>query len=173
MTATTFGLPAGRRERYAGDALVEPATGERWPLPDLSVARFDWGGSGLVGTAADYLAFVRMLLARGAVDGGRVLAPASVDLMLADHLGPGTDAGDLHRPGWHPGYGFGLGVAVRRGGAGEPGSPGEVTWPGAAGTFWWADPREDLGVVVMAHVPYAAQARIRSAVHDLVYDALR
>jgi CubicO group peptidase (beta-lactamase class C family) len=67
---------------------------------------------------------------------------------------------DLQRPGWNPGYGFGLGLAVRR--PVGPGSPGEVTWPGAAGTFWWADPREDLALVVLAH--HALGARLEQRV---------
>jgi CubicO group peptidase (beta-lactamase class C family) len=47
-----------------------------------------------------------------------------------------------------------------------------VTWPGAAGTFWWADPREDLGVVVLAHVPGRLHDRLREQVRALVHGAL-
>jgi CubicO group peptidase (beta-lactamase class C family) len=173
MTDTGFGIPADGSERFAAPYVVDPVTGEREPLPDLSRARFDSGGAGLVGTAADYLRFVRMLLARGAVGGGRLLARTTVDWMLADGLDPDVDVSRLQRPGWNPGHGFGLGVAVRRRtGATGPGSPGEVTWPGAAGTFWWADPREDLGVVVMAHVPRRLHARLQAQVRALVHQAL-
>jgi len=173
MADTTFGVPPSARGRYAADVVTDAATGARRSLPDLSVARFDSGGAGLVGTAGDYLAFVCLLLARGVAGGRRLLGEAGVDLMLGDHLGPEVDVADLWRPGWNPGYGFGLGVAVRRAGASGRGSPGEVTWPGAAGTFWWADPREDLGVVVLGHLPPGAQARVESQVRALVYDALR
>jgi CubicO group peptidase (beta-lactamase class C family) len=41
---------------------------------------------------------------------------------------------------------------------------GEVTWPGAGGTTWWADPSEDLGVVVMAHTTAKIEPQIRSIV---------
>ena len=51
-----------------------------------------------------------MLLGRG----GGLLARTSVDFMLADQLAPEVDVTDLQRPGWNPGYGFGLGLAVRR-----------------------------------------------------------
>jgi CubicO group peptidase (beta-lactamase class C family) len=108
-----------------------------------------------------------MLLSRGAP----LLARTTADLMLTDRLDPNTDVTDLWRPGWNPGHGFGLGLAVRRSaGAAGPGSPGEVTWPGAAGTFWWADPREDLAVVVMAH--HALGDRLQQQVRALVHQAL-
>ena len=45
-----------------------------------------------------------------------------------------------------------------------------MTWPGAAGTFWWADPREDLAVVVLAH--HALGAWLEQRVRALVYQAL-
>jgi CubicO group peptidase (beta-lactamase class C family) len=111
-----------------------------------------------------------MITARGFRTAAR--STPGVDLMLADHLGPEVDVTDPWRPGWNPGHGFGLGVAVRRPGASGPGSPGEVTWPGAAGTFWWADPREALGVVVLAHLPPGGQARVEPRVREVVYDAL-
>ncbi|WP_084959528.1 serine hydrolase domain-containing protein [Thermoactinospora rubra] len=155
MTDTTFGIPKQRRDRFA-----QPASPE--VLPDLSIARFHSGGAGLVSTAGDYLRFVQMLLDKGKP----VLARKTVEYMLSDQLAPGTDTSRLHRPGWNPGYGFGIGLAVRRriGGAPTPGSVGEVTWPGAGGTTWWADPAEELGVVVMAHTKAKIEPQIRAIV---------
>lgn len=151
MTDTTFGVPERHRERSA-----QPLPGHR--LPDLSVARFHSGGAGLVSTAGDYLRFVRMLL-----EGGRpVLGRKTVEYMLSDQLAPEVDTSRLKRPG----SGFGLGVAVRRriGGAATPGSVGEVTWPGAGGTTWWADPVEQLGVVVLAYTTATIESQVRSIV---------
>lgn len=47
-----------------------------------------------------------------------------------------------------------------------------MTWPGAAGTTWWADAAEGLGVVFLAHTPSAIQSRYHAAVRTLVYQAL-
>jgi CubicO group peptidase (beta-lactamase class C family) len=167
-------------DRFAVPFEHNPLTGGRQALPDLGRARFASGGAGLVGTAGDYLAFVRMLLAKGKAPdgsaGGTVLGRKTVELMLADALEPGTDLLRLHRPGWNPGHGFGLGVAVRRGvggGAPAPGSPGEVSWPGSSGTFWWADPAEDLGVVFLTHTPSRIQVRYWQQLKSLVLQALR
>lgn len=58
-------------------------------------------------------------------------------------------------PYYLPGYGFGLGFAVRResGVATTPGSIGDYNWGGAAGTAFWVDPREDLIVVYAMQAP--------------------
>ena len=80
----------------------------------------------------------------------------------------------LHHPGAMWDYGFGLGVAVRT----TPGisptmtSVGTFAWPGASGTNWWVDPREDLVVVWMAHSPGAIRWRLRQVINALVYQAL-
>lgn len=176
MTDTRFIGPGMDTKRLAVPFEHNPLTGGPQGLPDLGRARFASGGAGLVGTAGDYLAFVRMLLAKGRGPAGTVLGRKTVELMLADALEPHTDARRLHRPGWNPGHGFGLGVAVRRGvggGATTPGSAGEVSWPGSSGTFWWADPAEDLGVVFLTHTPSRIQVRYWQQLKTLVLQALR
>jgi CubicO group peptidase (beta-lactamase class C family) len=44
------------------------------------------------------------------------------------------------------GFGFGLGFGVRKeaGVANVAGSVGEYNWGGAGGTYYWADPKEDM-----------------------------
>ena len=72
------------------------------------------------------------------------------------------------------GYGFGLGVAVRTHESVTPmmGSPGEFNWPGAGGTNWWADPREDMAVVFMAVTPGPTRWHYRQLINALVYQAI-
>jgi CubicO group peptidase (beta-lactamase class C family) len=67
--------------------------------------------------------------------------------MTSDQIG--TVRGPLYLPG--PGYGFGLGFAVRlsAGQAPYPGSEGDYFWGGSAGTVFWVDPKEDLTAVFM------------------------
>jgi CubicO group peptidase (beta-lactamase class C family) len=95
--------------------------------------------------------------------------------MTANHLAPDVvnmigRTGDPTRAD----YGFGLGVAVRT----TPGisrtmtSVGDFSWPGASGTNWWVDPREELTVVWMAHSPGAIRWHFRQVVNALVYQAL-
>jgi CubicO group peptidase (beta-lactamase class C family) len=124
----------------------------------------------------DYLRFAQMLLNRGALDGTRVLGRKTVEYMTADHLGPEVDASRLHDfPVEHiDGYGFGLGVAVRRvpGVAGIMGSPGDYRWSGAQGTLFWVDPKEELAVVYMAQTPGAIRAHYRQVIATLVQQAI-
>ncbi|MFX6743396.1 hypothetical protein ABTH23_20080, partial [Acinetobacter baumannii] len=49
--------------------------------------RYERGGGGLVGTVGDYARFAQMLLNGGMLDGQRLLSPATVTYMTADHLG--------------------------------------------------------------------------------------
>src|SRR5262249_22734172 len=71
-------------------------------------------------------------------------------------------------------YGFGLGLAVRTtpGIVRMMGSVGDFSWPGASGTNWWADPREELTVVWMAHSPGSIRWKYRQMINERVYQAL-
>ncbi|MFI5783624.1 serine hydrolase domain-containing protein [Nocardia sp. NPDC051570] len=164
MHDTTFAVPEGHSDRLA-----------RPRIRDRSHVRFDHGGSGLYGTATDYLRFAQMLLGAGQLGATRVLGRKTVELMTTDQLDPRTDTQRLETMAdWSRGYGFGLGLAVRGpGGAPAVGSPGEVTWPGAPGTYWWADPREDLAVVLLNHIEdRAARARQFQLIRTLVLRSL-
>jgi CubicO group peptidase (beta-lactamase class C family) len=44
--------------------------------------------------------------------------------------------------------------------------------PGATGTNWWADPKEDLVVVWMAETPGALRWKYRQMINALVYQAI-
>ncbi len=141
----------------------------------------DLGGSGLVGTAADYLRFARMLLNGGELGGVRLLNPDMARLIATNHLGPEFGERPLRAmPSglWaEPGVGHGYcGVVVKDPKArGIAGSPGEYSWAGAANTNFWIDFQEELIVIVMSQVfPGESRAReIHDAVRALVYEAVR
>jgi CubicO group peptidase (beta-lactamase class C family) len=136
----------------------------------------DLGGEGGVSTAMDYLRFSQMLLDGGKLGGTRVLSRSTIALMTSDHLGarPSSPLGPGELLLGVPGYTFGLGFTVRTGAgiAGVPGSPGEYMWGGAAGTFFWVDPKEELAVVFMSQGPFAMRVAYRRLVKQLVYAAI-
>lgn len=152
MSNTGFTVSAQARRRAAtmyqldeNGTLRDDVMG---PAP-VTLPTFCTGGAGLWSTADDYLAFARMLLGGGAVDGVRVLSPASVRLMRTDRL---TDDQKkypfLGMPFWR-GRGFGLNLSVVTDPAQSrqlygPGGLGTFSWPGAYGTWWQADPSADL-----------------------------
>jgi CubicO group peptidase (beta-lactamase class C family) len=173
MTDTAFLVPARKVGRLAQPFATDRQTGQPIEMLDVTVAqKNDAGGAGTAGTAGDYARFTQMLLNGGQLNGARVLSRAGVAYMTADHLDtikPSTDT-------LQPGYGFGLGFAVRRA-AGVNymiGSAGEYNWGGAAGTAFWVDPKEQMTVVLMTQTVQGAPAQRvdRAMFRHAVYQAL-
>jgi len=146
--------------RIAG--IINPTQPRRW----------ESGGAGMVGTIGDYARFLQMLLNGGTLDGRRYLKPETVKAMTSDQIGPET--GILHDPFYFPGptSGFGLGFAVRT--SPPPGTSwplGEYRWDGAAGTFYFVDPVDDLFGVFMVQAPNQG-GRIQLALKTMIFEAM-
>ena len=157
MTDTGFFISPEKRPRAATMYRLDADTGLRndamGPIP-VREPRFCQGGASLVSTVDDYLTFARMLLNGGTVNGVRVLSEESVAAMRSDRL---TDEQKrqpfLGAPFWI-GRGFGLNLSVitdpaRSGPLFGPGGLGTFSWPGAYGTWWQADPANDLVVIYL------------------------
>jgi CubicO group peptidase (beta-lactamase class C family) len=118
---------------------------------------YESGGQGLWSTIDDYLSFARLFLGDGAVDGVRLLRPETLARMMTNQLTEAQRAqsGWFGRKPFAVGRGFGLGVSVvletdqrdlmRRGGVGT------VSWPGAFGGWWHADPNDGSVLIFLAH----------------------
>ena len=117
------------------------------PSDQESCAR---GGYGLFSTAWDYLRFAQMLLQGGELDGMRFLSRKTLELMHTNHLPASLLPYEIGGMPAH-GYGFGLGsrVLMNVAAAQIPGSIGEFGWGGAAKTYYWVDPVEELVGVFM------------------------
>jgi CubicO group peptidase (beta-lactamase class C family) len=173
MVDTSFQVPPDKAARLARPLPFDPVTGAPQSVPDRSRAlRFECGGGGLASTALDYLRFAQMLLGGGVLGGTRILGRKTVEAMRTDHLTPDIDNRMTGPDPASTGYGFGLTVAVRTGPNALMGSKGEFFWNGAYGTFWWADPVEDLAVVFMTQVPGEQPRPFRTLLNALIYQAL-
>ena len=172
MTDTAFLVPKSKVARLAQPFATDKETGKPIELLDVTVAqKNDAGGAGTAGTADDYARFLQMLLNGGQLNGARILSRAGVAYMTADHL----DTIKSSVPTLQPGYGFGLGFAVRKGAGVNStiGSAGEYNWGGASGTGFWVDPKEQLIAIMMtATVPGPAQRFDRALFRHAVYQAL-
>jgi CubicO group peptidase (beta-lactamase class C family) len=157
MVDTDFYVPPEKRKRAAVVYRLNEAKNVLEPLPfkqyDTPPA-YCGGGGGLISTADDYLKFARMMLNRGEFDGTRLVSATTVELMCTNRLTPAQRAipflGAI--PMWD-GMGFGLGVSVidapEKLGFLGMGGVGSFGWPGAFGTWWQADPANDMIMIYL------------------------
>ncbi len=127
---------------------------------------------GMLSTPGDWTRFAQMLLNKGSLDGVRILGRKSVELMTTNHIGD-REVDIVVGPG----YGFGFGYAVRKTIAGSflPGSPGTFGWGGAAGTWFFVDPAEDLFGLFFTHVfgyQFSPTADLFLRFEKMTYEAL-
>jgi CubicO group peptidase (beta-lactamase class C family) len=153
MKDTAFSVPASKLDRFGPSYWTNFQTGAReifdqtngqWSHPPA----FPAGGSGLVSTVDDYLAFALMLLNFGKHGSGRLLSRASVKAMTVDQLTP------EQKPSWPPadffdthGWGFGMSVVTKHISPTEP--LGQVGWDGGSGTSWRNAPSEQYITLLM------------------------
>ena len=184
MKDTGFFVPPEKRGRFATLYASSPS-GELVPSQPPGSAANDYasqpslpmGGGGLVSTAQDYLRFAQMLLNGGELDGVRVLAPSSVELMTANHLSPNLMTGEysIGPVTIRPGLGWGYDCAVYTDPLTADAVVGKGTffWLGAADTWFWADPAKDLIFVGMTQRRLGpGQPDMEGISQPLVYQAL-
>ena len=135
------------------------------------------GGGGMVSTAEDYFRFAQMLCNGGELDGARILAPGSVQLMASNHIPPSLLTGEfgiglqILRPGF--GYGYNCAVVFDPPEANLPEGKGTFFWDGAAGTWFWVDPTNDVVFVGMIQrMLGAASPNLEFLSRSAVYQAL-
>lgn len=167
MSDTGFVVPSDKRTRRAGlcgfddegHLIPLTATPGGHALADRpDNMTFESGGQGLWSTLDDYLAFARLFVGGGAVDGVRLLRPETLARMASNQLTrQQRDASRMFgMPLFKVGHGYGMGVAVVT----EPeqadplrcgGGVGAVGWPGAWGGWWQADPGDESVLIFLAH----------------------
>jgi CubicO group peptidase (beta-lactamase class C family) len=135
------------------------------------------GGGGMVSTAEDYYRFAQMMLNGGELDGKRILAPATVKLMTSNHVPAELLTGQfgigqmVMRPGF--GYGYNCAVVFDPPEANLPEGKGTFFWDGAAGTWFWVDPTNDvifIGMIQRMLGPASPNLEFES--RNAVYGAL-
>lgn len=158
MTDTAFHVPPDKRHRLASlyfKAEGSPLTPVQNPFraepdepPTLAL-----GGGGLFSTLGDYARFGQMLLDGGELAGRRIVSAASVREQMTNRL-PDAMLETRFTAGHHrfrPGFGYGYNGVVFTDPAlaGVPVGRGTYHWDGAAGTWFWVDPANDLLFVGM------------------------
>lgn len=162
------------QERLQPPIVLEPANASIFS----KAPALESGGGGLVGTIDDFARFSQMLLNGGTFEGRRLLSRKTVEYMRCNHLPGNRDMAAMGQAVWsetsYEGVGFGLGFAVVL----DPvaarmiTSPGEHHWGGAASTFFWIDPVEDMLVVFLTQLYPSSTYPLRRELRSLVYQAL-
>lgn len=174
MNDTAFYAPPEKANRlaqvydYSEDGQLIPATtGIPAAQNFLEYPALLSGGGGLVSSTMDYMRFSQMVLNGGELDGVRILSPLTIDLMRRNQLPKGIENMGSE------GIVFGLDFAV----IDDPVeansfSKGEFFWAGAAGTWFWIDPVEDLVFVGMIQQFGKLRPDVRALSKQLVYQAI-
>jgi CubicO group peptidase (beta-lactamase class C family) len=175
MVDTHFFLSEDKAPRLA--AQYTPGEDQKITLDDPGGAASRWvsgprtlfrGAGGLASTTRDYLRFQQLMLNGGELAGVRLLAPATVSLMIENH----TDDLPLWLAGPGMGFGLGYGVVVDRGAAATPLSEGAAYWGGAYCTLSWFDPDQELVGILMTQVRPYTHVNIRQDFQVLTYQAI-
>jgi CubicO group peptidase (beta-lactamase class C family) len=165
MKDTAFYVPADKRSRLAPVYSADPKTGKfaevtarnaiALPVvPGDAPPKFDSGGGGLISTLTDYGRFAQMLGNKGELDGVRILAPATIELMGTNMLPQKALEAGIEQPPvrFNQSIGFGLDAQVMTDprSAGSLVGKGTISWHGAFAGWVWIDPVNDIVCVGMA-----------------------
>jgi CubicO group peptidase (beta-lactamase class C family) len=180
MRDTGFRISDDQRSRLA---LVHARTPDGVVVTDFEIPQtpeFEMGGGGLYATVSDYLRFARMILAGGALDGTRVLAPSTVATMGQNAMGdlrcralksaaPGSTNDVDFLAGMQWGLSFLINPEVLPSGR----SAGSLAWAGLANSYYWIDPSKKVaGVYATQLLPFfdAAAVALFGAFETAVYE---
>jgi CubicO group peptidase (beta-lactamase class C family) len=162
MNDTGFYTGAAKAGRLAALYQTDPKTHKMAPVEDLfgmpppdytKPPAWESGGGGMVSTTTDYARFCQMMLNGGVLDGVRILSPASIELMdtnvIPKNVLVNTNGTSTSR--FNEAVGFGLDFMVVKDprAAGTLEGANTMSWGGAAGTWFWIDPTNDMFMVGM------------------------
>lgn len=136
------------------------------PARPLYKDAYPSGGSGMVGTAADYLRF----LEANRTGDTPILKPESRKAIFENSTG--TASINVGEPGW--GWALLSAILIDPNAAKSPQNKDTIAWGGAYGTSWWIDRAAGLTVVIMTNTAIEGMSGgFTTEVKKAIYDALR
>ncbi|HXQ16070.1 MAG TPA: serine hydrolase domain-containing protein [Caulobacteraceae bacterium] len=182
MVDTAFHTPPDKLARRATLYRWSPRQQKLVEAPNILGADFEAppalaiGGGGLVSTVSDYARFAQMLLNGGELGGKRIVSAAALQQQMTNHLSDemletryGIGAQQI-RPGF--GYGFNGAVFTDPALAGVPVGLGTYHWDGAAGTWFWVDPVNDLLYVGLIQLLSETAPPLQKTTQTMMADAI-
>jgi CubicO group peptidase (beta-lactamase class C family) len=150
MKDTYFNVPASKADRLPtvyteneANQIIEwsPTFRNINPNYPLAPKTYFSGGAGLSSTAYDYAIFLQMILNGGKYNGKQIIAPRTAAIMVS----PQNDRDN---------FGLGFSITSEKSANLNPRNKGSFSWGGYYGTNYWADPKDNLIVLIMTqHTP--------------------
>jgi len=150
MKDTYFNVPASKADRLPtvyteneANQIIEwsPTFRNINPNYPLVPKTYFSGGAGLSSTAYDYAIFLQMILNGGKYNGKQIIAPRTAAIMVS----PQNDRDN---------FGLGFSITSEKSANLNPRNKGSFSWGGYYGTNYWADPKDNLIVLIMTqHTP--------------------
>lgn len=126
------------------------------------------GSGGLLSTTKDYLKFSVMLLNNGSVGSEQILKKSTLDLMKQDHsLGL-----KYKKLVFGKKKGFGLGFEVVKEEDTKFGSKGTFGWGGMFGTYFRADPKQNMVYIYMTQSFETYRLKLADKFRAMVYESI-
>ena len=176
-TGCVVRMPEDKRARLAPQYEFDLAAGRAHEIDrrctfDLG-SKHESGGGGLYSTLTDMLAFTTAMANGGRTrSGGRILSPATIDLMRTNMLSESAtrDVNWIQLDGY--GYGLGVRTLIDKAAGGSNGSLGEFGWSGMAGAYVMIDPDRELSVMYMQHMLNNLEAYVHPRLRNITYACL-
>ena len=173
MNDTSFELPKNKLDRLTTLYVV----GEKKELvsfdnksnsPFKNKVTLLNGSGGLLSTTKDYLKFSVMLLNNGSVGSEQILKKSTLDLMKQDHsLGL-----KYKKLVFGKKKGFGLGFEVVKEEDTKFGSKGTFGWGGMFGTYFRADPKQNMVYIYMTQSFETYRLKLADKFRAMVYESI-
>lgn len=174
MKDTYFNLPAEKGNRLAGVYTEneqkqvipwEPTFRNINPNYPLAKKSYFSGGAGLSSTAYDYAIFLQMLLNKGKYNGKQIIGRRTAELMVSPQLNPGLLGNDN--------FSLGFQIQSEKSANLKMRNKGSFSWGGYYGTTYWADPKENLIVLIMTQHTPNSNGYVAGRIENIVYGSLK
>ena len=174
MKDTYFNLPAEKGPRLAGvytedekKQVIPWAPTFRNINPNYPLVKksFFSGGAGLSSTAYDYAIFLQMLLNKGKYNGQQIIGRRTAELMVSPQLNPGLLGNDN--------FGLGFQIVSEKSANLKMRNKGSFSWGGYYGTTYWADPKENLIVLIMTQHTPNSNGFLAGRIENIIYGSLK
>jgi len=174
MKDTYFNLPAEKANRLAG-VYTENEQKQMIPWgptyrninPNYPLAKKTYfsGGAGLSSTAFDYAIFLQMLLNKGKYNGQQIIGRRTAELMVSPQLNPGLMGNDN--------FGLGFQIQSEKSANLKMRSKGSFSWGGYYGTTYWADPKENMVVLIMTQHTPNSNGFLSGRIENIIYGIIK